>query len=149
MNSALIDPAAYSPGTKSIIFRSLGTITSENLKEELFHAWQDAFYPGGTAQYATIGKVNIEFEAKVFKDIMAFGCCYIFTNPDNIPSNIRSEYESWISKIKNNQFTITDSEYIFWLQMFNQYHPEYSSSIMSNLNSPSALRSVITSSNCY
>ena len=74
-------PANYNPNNKSIKFKNASEITNANLKEELFHAWQDAYYPGGTAQYGKDaygnklpGYVNIEFEAKVFKDtIMEFG----------------------------------------------------------------------------
>jgi len=80
---------------------------------------QDAYYPGGTAQYSNVGKVNIEFETKVYKDILAFGCCYIFRDPD-IPSEIRNDYVFWIESIKSNKLIISDSDYLYWLSIFNQ-----------------------------
>jgi hypothetical protein len=144
MNSSLEDPASYGPASKSISFRGDADITSANLKEELFHAMQDAYYPGGIAQYvSTTGKVQIEFEAKLYKDIdLEYGCCYIFQDP-SIPYEIRNGYTMWVESIRDTR-NISNDDYQNWLGYFNQYHPRYNSSISSNLTSPSVLHSVIS-----
>lgn len=38
-----VNPANYNPYNKSLKFRENNAITSENLKEELFHVWQDVY----------------------------------------------------------------------------------------------------------
>ncbi|MDD4591112.1 MAG: hypothetical protein PHG06_11900 [Parabacteroides sp.] len=151
-------PAAYDPNTKKITFNDDVNITGESLKEELFHAWQDAYYAGGIGQYGKDaqgnklpGYVNVEFEAKVFKDIarnLDHGCCYIFES-DNIPSQIRYAYYSWIESIQNNTEPLLGENYMTWLNLFNQYHPEYSSPTNDNLASPLLLNILINSSNCF
>ncbi len=150
-------PAAYNPSTKEITFNNNANIT-ETLKEELFHALQDAYYDGGIGQYGKDaqgnilpGYVNIEFEAKVFKDIarnLKYGCCYIFVS-DNIPSQIRYAYYSWIESIQNNTKLLLGENYMTWLNLFNQYHPEYSSPTNDNLASPLLLNNLINSSDCF
>lgn len=150
-------PGAYNPYTKRMSFDDKGSITSEILKEELFHAWQDAYYPGGIAQYGKDaqgnklpGLVNIEFETKVFKDIarnLDYGCCYIFGD-DNIPLEIQGDYFSWIDSIQKN-VSLLDVEYEKWLNLFNQYYPEYFSLKNDNLSLPTSLKSLIKMSNCF
>ena len=144
-------PGGYNPRTKKISFSNNEDITSETLKEELFHAWQDAFYPGGISQYLNVGKVNIEFEAKLFKDIsrnLDYGCCYIF-GEDNIPSKIKNDYYSWIESIQNNPALLLKEDYGKWLDLFNQYYPNYSSPKNNNLSLPSSLDKLINISNCF
>jgi hypothetical protein len=143
MNTLLSIPASYNPTSKSISFRSNSDINSASLKEELFHAAQDAFYPGGTAQYTSTGKVNIEFEAKLYKDIMAFPCCGAL-NIGTAPENIINSYNIWVYSIQDNPSNISDSDYQYWLNQFNTYTPDYSSPTSSNLSSPNALKSIIS-----
>jgi hypothetical protein len=143
MNTSLEHPASYGPTSKSISFRSNSDISSANLKEEIFHAAQDAFYPGGTAQYTTTGKVNIEFEAKLYKDIeQGYGCCYIFQDPA-IPYEIRNGYTMWVESVRDTRY-ISNSDYQKWTLYFNQYHSAYSSTPSANLTSPSLLNSIIS-----
>lgn len=133
-------PALYNPWNKTISFNANSTITSETLKEELFHALQDSYYSGGTSQYTTTGKVNIEFEAKLFKDVMV--CCGAF-NIGNAPSNINGDYSLWVLDLGGDPSKITYSDYQKWLGLFNQYTPEYASPVSPNLNSPSLLKSLM------
>ena len=71
--------AAYNPSNNDLSFRNEGEINSQNLMEELFHAYQNNIaYPGGTSQYTTVGRANIEFEAEVYSDILE-----LISNNDN------------------------------------------------------------------
>lgn len=148
-------PANYYSNSKSIRFKDENTIDGDNLKEELFHALQDAYYAGGISQYGKDsqgnnlpGHVNIEFEAKVFKDISSgMGCCYIFRT-GNVPIEIRNAYADWIYSIQDNP-ALLNGDYDCWLDLFNQYHPEYSSPKHGNLSLPSSLNELINMSNCF
>lgn len=151
MAAGVTAPASYDPRDRSIKFKNNNSITKDNLKEELFHAWQDAFYSGGIWQYRETGKVNIEFEAKVFKDIarnLDYGCCYIF-GEDHIPRDINIEYNSWIESIQSNPGLLLNEDYRRWLDLFNQYYPNYSSPKNNNLSLPSSLDKLINTSNCF
>jgi len=151
MDLGLENPASYSPVNKTMYFRSDDDINGENIKEELFHAMQDAFYSNGIAQYSTNGKVNIEFEAKLFKDIAKdpdYTCCYLFGD-DSIPFTIKVSYDTWIRKLRINPSAISNGDYFFWLQKFSQYYSVYSSPMIEPLNTPTLLNSIIRSSDCY
>jgi hypothetical protein len=117
-----------------------------------FHAWQDAYYPGGISQYAETGRVNIEFEAKFFKDLlnnpeMFNGCCYAFSG--NLPSNLYGEYLNWILDIKSSgTMNFQDSDYQRWLNLFQQYDLNYTSPMSNDLLTPIALRYLINNATC-
>ena len=156
----LTAPANYNPNNKSINFKTYDEITAANLKEEIFHAWQDAYYPGGTAQYGKDaqgnklpGLVNIEFEAKVFSDIFNdsdSGCCYAFRlGIDNIPQDLYFKYIRWAYNIRENITTLQDTDYQNWLDLFYQFSAEYSSPILENLKSPRAIRDLMNKTECY
>ncbi len=150
------NPASYRTEIKGITFANTESITSASLKEELFHAWQDAYYPGGTFQYGkdtqgnkSPGYANIEFEAKIFKDIiMPLYCCMAF-NIGSAPDNIIDDYNIWMRSIQDNPLSLSDSDYQKWLNLFNQYTHVYSSSLSPTLSSPQALRKIISSSDCF
>ena len=160
--------ANYDPRYKSISFRENSTITKESLIEELFHAWQDAFYPGGTTQYGKdaqgnklSGYVNIEFEAKIYKDILDNkniynGCCYAFSE-DILPIELFFEYNNWIYDIRDSikdserdseKIDFDDSVYEYWLLIFNEYVKEYSSPISKDLLKKSAIKHLINNADC-
>ena len=150
MDANLIDPAGYDPVSKTLKFRNNSDINSENLKEELFHAMQDNYYSGGTAQYLEIGKVNIEFEAKVFKDIAMDPlsvCCYAFFS-NNVPNQVKMDYMLWIYEIRENYSSLTDSQYQDFLCLFNLYLTDYSSQVSTDLLTPSLIRKLNDRSNC-
>ena len=145
-------PASYDPRDRSIKFKNKSSITKNNLKEELFHAWQDAYYSGGIWQYRETGKVNIEFEAKVFKDIIESPdatCCWAFQEAENFPENLSTEYSLWIYGIRESTISLQDTDYRKWLNLFNQYNTEYSYQMHSSLNTPNAIKNLINQSDCF
>lgn len=145
-------PGGYNPKTGELLFSDNTSITSAVLKEELFHAWQNAYYSGGIAQYLNVGKVNIEFEAKLYQDIIEgedASCCLAFRG-DHIPVEIRNNYFFWIESVRfKPDRSFSDSDYTKWLALFDQYDPEYGSATSINLLLPLALRDLIGSSNCF
>jgi hypothetical protein len=149
MDSSLPHPAGYYPSTKTFKFRDNDAITSGKLKEEFFHAFQDYFYDGGTAQYADSGRVNIEFEAKLYIDVSNVKCCVGF-HLGTVPQETKEQYENWIFSQQENPLTISLKDYQKWLNLFNQYtNKEYSSPLSPHLNTPDALNSIITLSKCF
>ncbi|WP_418894678.1 hypothetical protein [Limibacterium fermenti] len=148
------NPASYHSESKGITFANTESITSTSLKEELFHAWQDAYYPGGISQYAETGRVNIEFEAKFFKDLlnnpeMYNGCCYAF-NVNVLPNNLYTEYINLIYNIKDSgKMEFEDTDYQKWLNLFQKYDTDYTSPMANNLSTPKALRNLINNSKCF
>ena len=154
-------PASYHPESKGITFANTESITSASLKEELFHAWQDAYYPGGISQYGkdtqgnkSEGYVNIEFEAKFFKDLlnnpeMYNGCCYAFSNYYDYPKGVYDEYQNWIYGIRDSEnISFQDNDYQRWLKLFQQYDTNYTSPMSNDLSTPDALRNLIDNSTC-
>ncbi len=143
--------ASYDPISKGITFSSTADITSASLKEELFHAWQDAYYPGGISQYTEVGKVNIEFEAKFYQDIIGAPnglCCITFGV--NLPDNLYQEYYAWIESIRlSEKLSFSNSDYVRWLNIFSEYDLYYTSPINSSLSIPYALQELISNSNCF
>ncbi|WP_010424037.1 hypothetical protein, partial [Anaerophaga thermohalophila] len=99
--------------------------------------------------YANTGKVNIEFEAKLYKDITAPYCCQAFYET-TAPQNIKDDYEKWIRELKTTQsFVISPTNYQKWLKLYNQYSISYSSSTINSLNYPHALDHILNMSNCF
>lgn len=152
-------PAAYDPRTKRIVFNDDSNISSANLKEELFHAWQDVYYQGGIEQYGKDaqgnklpGYVNVEFEAKVFSDVFNnpnFTCCYAFRpGADNLSESLYREYTNWVYDIQEKKIPMQDGDYQYWLNLFNQHSPEYSSSMLESLSTPRAIRELLAQSDC-
>ena len=138
--------------SKGITFANTESITSASLKEERFHAWQDAYYEGGIAQYAKVGKVNIEFEAKVFKDIIEspnHSCCWAFMEANDFPENLSTEYSLWIYDIRESIITLQDTDYQKWLNFFNQHNTIYYSPMQDNLSTPKVIKSLMNQSDCY
>lgn len=152
-------PASYDPRDKSLKFKDNNSITKENLKEELFHAWQDADYLGGTAQYGKDsqgnklpGYVNIEFEAKVFKDlIMEMGVLSAFFKQEtDEEQEIHREYVKWIESIKENTSILMDTQkYNKWVDLFNIHNPDYSSPKSNHFSALNGLHNLINMSNCF
>ena len=64
------DNAFYSSILKKIVFKNEYSLRSSSIFDhEIFHAFQDAYYSGGTQQYNRNAKGNIEFEAQLNFDI--------------------------------------------------------------------------------
>ncbi len=93
--------AGYNPETNTIQFKGTSNMIAINLAEELFHAYQNSYYPEGLSISTTEGRADIEFEAKVFGDIecsLRFGIC---------GSTLGSEeYDKWIIFITDNYSSI-------------------------------------------
>ena len=156
----LTAPANYNPNNKSINFKTYDKITAANLKEEIFHAWQDAYYPGGIAQYGKDaqgnklpGLVNIEFEAKVFCDIFNdenAPCCYAFRpGSDTLPEYEYNRYTEWIYDIQDKVISIRGEDYQYWLKLFNEHSPEYKSERVNDLETPRAIKDLMKKYNCH
>lgn len=92
-DSNLSSQGGYNPKTKAIMFGIEASI-SNVFPEEFIHFSQDYYYPGGTTQYITKGKPNIEMEAKIIEDCAALyggGCSYYGAGP-----TYAKQYEQWI-----------------------------------------------------
>ncbi len=96
--------------------------------------------------------MNIEFEAKLYQDIIEGEdalCCMAFRG-DHIPAEIRNSYYDWIESIRfKPDRSFSDSDYTYWLNLFNQYDLEYGSTMSDSLPLPLALRELVENSNCY
>ena len=151
-------PSAYDPNTKKITFNDDVNINRSNLKEELFHAFQDAYYAGGIGQYGKDaqgnklpGYVNVEFEAKVFKDIImetgGSSAFFKYETPEEIA--IYRDYSAWIESVKDDMSILQDqNEYSYWLDLFNEHNPDYSSS-RNDFSSFHGLYDLINGSECF
>jgi hypothetical protein len=134
--------AAYNAETKTVSFLNEDEITFNNLWEEMFHAYQDAYYPGGTSQYNDEGSLNIEFEAKVFKDLLKLGCCFAFHADNNDPlyQKIVGDYNiEFLTAIRTTK-NINQDEYAKYIEYFGIYNTQYDHANYSDaLESPDAL----------
>lgn len=147
MDPNLKSNAHYDPLTNTVSFLNNSSLNNTTVLEEVFHAYQNSFYPGGISQYEKIGKVNIEFEACVFRDVWA----YLADEPRKLarylPYELISKYNNWIMQIAAYGFTPTNlADYSYWLGKFGQYIPEYNSPTNSNLSMPKA---VMNGFQCY
>ncbi|MGV8090409.1 MAG: hypothetical protein AB2L24_00905 [Mangrovibacterium sp.] len=134
-------------------FKDNSQITSENLKEELFHAVQDAYYPCGIAQYSNVGYSNIEFEAKLYKDVIALGCCTMFpADPEQFPelNDIKSEYYVLLDEIREQGCsTFTSESYESWVNLFRQYNPNtpYAGPVSGDFSDTNLLNTLLSGCN--
>jgi len=151
VDGSISDPAQYNVTNNTISFRNSSSIQGINILEELFHAYQNTIYPGGTGQYSRFkpGWTNLEFKAKLFKDIYVYtelfvnGNESIFNNLSgniNFPQQQMGEYQAWIYQIAVNGFTPTlMQQYSTMLGYFNQYSTFYGGYLLPNLDSPLAI----------
>lgn len=120
------DPGAYSFGT--IRIRDISDLANHAnnriLQEELFHFYQDLYY-GGTELYQHIGRVNIEFEAKLLLDYL-----YINFHGEDMFSTMtvgvenHDEYRKILIRISESLLLDRYDEMIRW---FMRENPRYSS----------------------
>ncbi|CAG4988758.1 hypothetical protein DYBT9275_00152 [Dyadobacter sp. CECT 9275] len=147
----LASSGGYQPASKKVIFQSAGEINYHTLTEELFHAYQNTHYQGGTTQYLTNGKSNIEFEAKLLQDmariINSDGCCM------TVPDAFTPEYYKWLIEITSGgtkyptSYNTISNKYFYYLDLFKQRFPEYNYPTIPNLT-PNAMFSLINLSKC-
>ncbi|MES2060935.1 MAG: hypothetical protein V4456_03390 [Bacteroidota bacterium] len=157
--------ATYNPGTKSINFTTDFAATFSNiLGHELFHGYQDMYYPGGTTAYgrnaatgvASPGFSNIEFEQAVFNDILYKGENTAFHQGTQAQQDA---YRNWINTITNGstsypKLTVGTTAYNNFITQYNSFLTQFStipggtySGTTINLN-PSALINLLNKSNC-
>lgn len=73
MNSSTNGVGGYNYQTGNISFMSSSSIRRDVLQEELFHGYHNHYYSGGLAAIVennNYGRSNIEFEAKLYADIL-------------------------------------------------------------------------------
>jgi hypothetical protein len=156
VNSSLSVQAGYNPVTKSVIIKDPSTLSTANLQEEFFHAYQDKVMPGGTAQYlGAPGSANIEFEAKVIRDISTYMGLFDGTGSGGALSVKDADYEPWLADITNNytqyptSFTASQqNKYFDLMSKFVSENPGYSTNLINNTLNPTALFSLINISPC-
>jgi len=144
IDAALKYKGLYYPNSNTIILRPDGT--TSDLLHEVFHHYQNQFYTGGTSQYQTNGKVNIEFETWMYMDVylsthkQPLGFSKYITN-----ANTQKLYESWINDIAQNGFTDSNlADYEDWVDIFNTYAPaQYRSKKNPDLSQPNAAISAL------
>ncbi|QIP14236.1 hypothetical protein G8759_17255 [Spirosoma aureum] len=115
-------PANYNPFNNNLTFQSAANIDQPDfLREELFHGYQNSFYENKTSQYANTGKSNIEFEAKLYKDLLSVisGSGGSFTGV-TFSNNWYDSYVQWIKELTDS-FTkypsvINMDKYNFFLE---------------------------------
>ncbi len=150
VDGSITTPAQYNVATNTISFRNSDAINANNILEELFHAYQNTVYPGGIGQYSRYrpGNTNIEFEAKLFKDIYCYTkqqvndqvipCGTSATN--GFPGPVVNLYMNWVIDIAFQGFTPALMEqYKTMLGYFNQYNVEYGGYLVTSLNTPLAI----------
>ena len=145
--------AVYKPANGTMSFRSQGSIQGQYMQEELFHGYQDAYYPGGIQQYGDVGKSNIEFEAHLFKDLVAM---MEFGNgiqgvPIGHPKH--NDYHNWLRYELLNNFSsyptqINLDKYFEYLEAFREsYGAPYNATPRQDLY-PNALMNLLKSKSC-
>lgn len=142
VKESISNPAIYSPDSNTITFSNSSSINTNNILEELFHAYQNTIYAGGIAQYADLkpGNTNIEFEAKLFKDIYAASYGGGWSGNIGFPDSIRNKYNAWVWDIAMEGFTpMLMEQYSTMLGYFNQYNSFYGGYLLPGLASPLAI----------
>jgi hypothetical protein len=141
VDGSITTPAQWDRTTNTITFQNSNQINPENVMEELFHAYQNTVYPGGTGKYSKgkPGNTNIEFEAKLFRDIYTalygggWSGCFDF------PYSIMDQYQKWVCTISEGFNPELMGQYGVMLGYFNQYSHGYGGFLLSNLNTPTAI----------
>lgn len=136
MDPNAIAPAYYDPATKSIKFRDDSSINADAFGEELFHAYQDAFYEGGLQQFndeGGKGRANVEFESKVADDIASIlrgeQCCMTVQNDQ------ATAYYMWLLELTDDASTFPtnfdemQTQYYHFMEEFINSQPIYNSPI--------------------
>jgi len=142
VDGSISNPAEYNCAINTITLKSGSSINKNAILEELFHAYQNTIYPEGTCQYhlGTPGYTNIEFEAKVFKDIYSKLYGGMTSGNVNFPPLLFDEYETWIT---NNAYEgITQAfreQYNTMLGYFNEYNSFYGGYLLPGFGSPNAM----------
>lgn len=158
MDPTLSTPGHYDPVLRRLVLKDQSSLNVIVIAEELFHAYQDLAYPNGTDNYTNNGRINIEFEAKVWRDLMILSmsgptgtgpsCCSTVNNVQEI------NYLNWLLSISDNGTKgpgnyggIVSSQWYYYMGEFDNSWPIYPGSIDANLN-PQAMFKLFNSSPC-
>lgn len=159
--SFYIDPTStsagsYDPTTRKIKFKSESDINLDVVSEELFHAYQDLFYPGGTSNYVLSGRINIEFEAKLFHDIMYVNTPLRYNLPSccgTVNNSQEGNYLAWLQSITDqgtkypSRYNVMGGQYWYYMSQFDSSWPSYPGDINASFQ-PGAIFQLIDSSSC-
>lgn len=147
MDPNMSNAGTYNPQNKRITFVNQNQINRDVLREEIFHAFQDAYYAGGTYQFFPNGQLNIEFEAKVMANMTDFADPAGFVQAVSSPA-----YYNWLASMTNygskfpNTSNFNYAQYFSFMGDFDAQSP-YAGNINYNLN-PEAMFEVISTSGC-
>jgi len=147
IDPTLSEPAGYNARTNTISFRNSNAISEYNLIEEVFHAYQNTVYAGGILQYANKpGETNIEFEAKLYKDISVLYNGGPQTGSIGFPEFEMSKYKDLLWYIFDNGIKLSImTQYSTCLNYFLQYSG-YDGGVLDKLSTPEAFIKAL--SNC-
>jgi hypothetical protein len=156
--SICMDPnkaqGAFSPATLTMTFKYESSIDYRILGEEMFHAFQNSYYPGGTNQYGDIGFSNIEFEHALFRDITA-GSMSALAMSRSTDQVLKATYVDWLKSITQNDtkfptsFTAEqEATYFYFLDKFRELYIEYNKPVNLGLK-PGAMFDIFSkTTNC-
>jgi hypothetical protein len=144
MDPNLPGPAGFNHTNMNISFRSIEDIKYGSLWEEFFHAYQHKFYDG-LEQYSSVGRSNIEFEAKLAHDLLGYkvfnpsGPCCLMFEFSTATQEDKDNYQKWIQDITQwgdilpDNFNQLESKYWVYLERFKIVKPIYNYPTDTNL----------------
>lgn len=151
INPAYEGAAAYDPITETISFGSENDITAQKLEEEMFHVYQDFYYPTGIDKYIEdppyYGRSNIEFEAKfgiqLVKNVSTSSgySDYGSTNMSTLINQL-SDYYEYNGEFPSGLTDLQLGDYYSAIRDFRQAMPQYNYPISYNLK-PDALFNIL------
>ncbi len=153
INSGAKPPASYNPSNQSIAIKDPSSLDATSLQEEFFHAYQNYTMPGGTTQYlGKSGSANIEFEAKVLRDMNTMvngqGGILAITgdNYRNFLIDVTNGFSAFPSSFTPSQLT----QYFNYMNDFIQpsQNPGYSNDIIKGDLNPTSMFNLINNSPC-
>lgn len=109
--------SGYYDVQKQTYFVNSNDNIKNSFEEEFIHLYQNKTYTGGISQYANTGKPNIEFEARLLKDLV---CIYNREKPCPCWGSgplYSHEYENWLWTLTNHGNSLITYESI----MSHQY----------------------------
>ena len=127
MNPEMKSPGAYDRKKKLIYFRESGSINYHVLVEEFFHAYQDQVIGIGNHYYDQ-ALVNIEFEAKLYADIIQMKYTDYLVGELGLPLQILGSssdgYLNWLKTATSN-FS-RDPSWLFMQRRYYHFLEEFS-----------------------
>jgi hypothetical protein len=141
-------PIAGGADVSNIAITFQDGMVESTMDEELYHLYQNKVYIGGTGQYGTNGRTDIEFEAKLFNDIAnppgTAGALYrsqlhvdaAYGGDENAYNNDVIAYRVWLNTITKggtyypkSMSDVDQNQYNHFLGIFANLYPEYGPAI--------------------